>query len=87
MTLQLANTPSLLTAGSAPSHLPSAATPLQVKTRLDQLARKLALPAYAEKTPDAIKVDDQERMSKAAAEQAQVEAAMEDMRKMLLADS
>jgi hypothetical protein len=59
----------------------------QVRGRAEALAKKMALPAYADKTPEAIKADDQEKMARTQAEAAQVEAAIADMNKLLLADS
>jgi hypothetical protein len=58
-----------------------------VRGRAEALAKKMSLPAYVDKTPEAIKADDAERMARTQAEAAQVEAAIGDMKKLLLADS
>jgi hypothetical protein len=57
-----------------------------VRNRAEALTKKMAMPSYADKTPDAIKAEDAERMVRAQAEAAQVEAAIADMRALLLAE-
>lgn len=50
--------------------------------RLEALAKRIAMPSYAEKTPESIQADDRERGQKIEAEIAQIVAAIADMQKL-----
>mmetsp|Transcript_29964 Transcript_29964/g.66340 ORF Transcript_29964/g.66340 Transcript_29964/m.66340 type:complete len:1040 (+) Transcript_29964:120-3239(+) len=54
----------------------------EVEGRIDGMKRKMALPTY-DKTPDNVKADDKERMSKAEAELSAAHAAIADFQKLL----
>lgn len=55
------------------------------RARSEQLSAKIALPAYQEKTPEAVKADDVDKLAKLQAEAAAAEQAISDMQKLLSA--
>ncbi len=55
----------------------------EIVSRMEALAKKMSLPAYADKTPDNVKAEDLDKKSKLEAEKAAAEAAMADMQKLL----
>lgn len=54
----------------------------EVEGRIDTMKKKMALPSY-DKTPDNVKADDQDRLSKAEAELAAARSAIADFEGML----
>jgi valyl-tRNA synthetase len=57
----------------------------EARARAEQLSAKIALPVYQEKTPEAIKADDADKLAKLHAEAAAAEQAIADMQKLLTA--
>jgi len=55
----------------------------EVEGRLEALAKKVGLPGYADKTPDAVKAEDADRKAKMEAERGAALAAIADMQKLL----
>jgi len=56
---------------------------VEVTGRIEQLHKKMALPSYADKTPQAVREDDADRLARAEAELTAAQQHMEDMRKMI----
>jgi hypothetical protein len=54
----------------------------EVAGRIEALHKKMALPAYADKTPAAVKEEDADKLAKAQAELAAAQAHAGEMRKM-----
>jgi len=55
----------------------------EANSRADALRTKAAVPSYQEKTPEAVKAEDAEKLAKAEAEAAAAQQAMADMQKLL----
>jgi valyl-tRNA synthetase len=55
----------------------------EANSRAEALRTKAAVPSYQEKTPEAVKADDAEKLAKAEAEAAAAQQAMADMQKLL----
>lgn len=55
----------------------------EASSRADAIRRKQSLPSYVDKTPQSVKDDDAERLSKAEAEMAAAREHMEEMKKMI----
>lgn len=55
----------------------------EAQSRIDAVHKRMAMPSYAEKTPQAVQAEDADKLAKAEAEAAAAAQHMEDMRKMI----
>jgi valyl-tRNA synthetase len=55
----------------------------EVGGRIEALTKKMALPSYAEKTPQAVRDEEADKLAKAQAELAAAQQHMEEMRRMV----